>query len=163
MHLVHLELTEANGLVALWHRHHKPVQGHRFSIGAMHEGEIVGAAIVGRPVSREIDQHTVVEVTRLVTDGMPHACSFLYAACARAALALGYTKIQTYILESEPGTSLKAAGWTFETLTDGGDWNHSWRTGRRTDQPMVRKQRWAKQLVMGRAAGKAIVKEVKHD
>ena len=36
---------------ALWHRHHKPVVGHRFSIG-VENGEIRGACIVGRPVAR---------------------------------------------------------------------------------------------------------------
>jgi len=108
---------------------------------------MVGAAIVGRPVSREIDYKRVAEVTRLVTDGTPHTCSFLYGAAARAAKALGFTKIQTYILQTEPGTSLKAAGWIYEADTLGGDWNHSWRKGRRTDQPMIGKQRWAKILI----------------
>jgi hypothetical protein len=35
----------------------------------------------------------------------------LYSACARAAKALGYGRIITYILESESGTSLRASGW----------------------------------------------------
>jgi hypothetical protein len=104
--------------------------------------------VVGRPVAREIDQYAVAEATRLVTDGSPHVCSFLYAAAARAAKAMGFSKIQTYILDSEPGTSLRAAGWQFETSTNGGDWNHSWRKGRRTDQSMVPKQRWAKDLTV---------------
>lgn len=145
---IHLELKEANELVAQWHRHHKPVQGHRFSIGCFDDvrGEVVGAAIIGRPVARYVDQHQVVEITRLVTDGTQHACSFLYGAAARAAKELGYKKIQTYILESEPGTSLKAAGWEMEVISAGGDWNCAVRTGRRTDQPMEKKQRWAKSL-----------------
>ena len=152
LYLVHLELKEANDLVLRLHRHHKPVVGHRFSIGVSKEGLLVGAAIVGRPVSREIDFKSVVEVTRLVTDGTPHACSFLYGAAARAAKALGYRKIQTYILQSEPGTSLKASGWEYEQDTSGGDWNHSWRKGRRTDQPMTGKQRWGKILNRGENA-----------
>ena len=123
----------------------------------------MGAAIVGRPVAREVDQYSVAEVTRLVTDGTPHACSIQYAACARAAKALGYERIQTYILNSEPGTSLIASGWyrikadgsrcecekgCRECVTAGGDWNHSKaRKGkRRTDQPQVPKQRWGKTL-----------------
>jgi hypothetical protein len=71
----------------------------------------------------------------------------LYAAAARASKAMGYHKIQTYILQSEPGISLRAAGWHKEADTAGGDWNCPGRKGaRRTDQPMEPKQRWAKVL-----------------
>lgn len=141
-----LTLTQANDLVARLHRHHKPAVGHRFSLGVAEGDRLVGAAIVGRPVARAVDQYTVAEVVRLVTDGTKNACSFLYAATARVAAEMGFKKIQTYILDTEPGTSLRAAGWRFEERTAGGDWNHSWRKGRRTDQPMVPKQRWAKAL-----------------
>jgi hypothetical protein len=88
----------------------------------------------------------VAEITRLVTDGAKNACSFLYSACARVAREMGFEAIQTYILEDEPGTSLKAAGWELIGLTSGGNWNHSWRKGRREDQPTMRKQKWGKIL-----------------
>ena len=53
LHVVPLELSEANRLVAQWHRHHQPSQGHRFSLGVMDpSGVLHGAAIVGRPVAR---------------------------------------------------------------------------------------------------------------
>ena len=147
-----LTLKQANEFVGKWHRHHKPVQGHRFSIGAIDEQTIIrGACIVGRPVSRKVDAYHVAEVTRLVTDGTPNACSFLYGAATRVAKEMGFAKIQTYILESESGISLKAAGWSFEGWTQGGDWNHStaYRGTRRRDQPMGKKQRWAKLLERG--------------
>lgn len=147
MKLVHLELKEANDLVASLHRHHKPAHGHRFSIGARDDdGKLIGAAVIGRPVGRSFDFREIVEVTRLVTDGTPNACSFLYGAAARVAKAVGFSKIQTYILESEPGTSLKAAGWTHEANGRGGSWNNNVRGGRRVDQPSGPKQRWAKEL-----------------
>lgn len=141
-----LTLREANALIAALHRHHKPAVGHRFSIGVDSNGKIVAAAIVGRPVSREIDHHKVAEVTRLVSDGTPHTCSMLYAACARIAREMGFSKIQTYILDTEPGTSLVAAGWSYEAMTKGGTWNNGQRKGRRDDQPLVPKQRWSKIL-----------------
>jgi L-amino acid N-acyltransferase YncA len=146
--IVHLELKDANTLVEQWHRHHKPVVGHRFSIGVENDGRLCGACIVGRPVARMVDYKQVVEVTRLVTDGTKNACSLLYAAAARAAKELGYKRIQTYILDSEPGTSLIAAGWTFEGMTATRDrnWNDGQRKDRREDQPMVPKQRWCKIL-----------------
>jgi hypothetical protein len=143
-----LTLAQANALVAGMHRHHKPAQGHRFSLGVEAEGKIVGAVIVGRPVSRGTDAYAVAEVTRLVTDGTKNACSALYGAAARVAQAMGFDHIQTYILEDEPGTSLRAAGWSFEGMTAGGNWNHSkqYAGTRRTDQPMTPKQRWGRKL-----------------
>ena len=78
---------------------------------------------MGRPVARAIDQWNTVEVTRLCADGTRNACSFLYGACKRAAKALGYSRIITYILESEDGTSLKASGWNYSYTTVGKSWN----------------------------------------
>jgi hypothetical protein len=85
-------------------------------------------------------------VTRLCTDGTPNACSFLYGAAARAAKALGFRRIQTYILESEHGASLKASGWVRGHMTAGGSWNHGRRKGRRDDQPQCPKVYWYKDL-----------------
>ena len=152
-----VELSDANAFVARLHRHHKPVQGHRFSIGAFVDDRLVGVAIVGRPVARRCDQSIMVEVTRLCTDGTDNACSVLYGAAARAAKALGYQRIQTYILETETGASLKASGWTNEGPTGGGQWKHTddnWRLfpTRRTDQPTCGKVRWSKSLVQGGGA-----------
>lgn len=104
-------LDEANAFVTQHHRHHRPVIGHLFSLGAAMDGQIIGVAIVGRPVARGRNDGVTAEVTRLATDGTRNACSFLYGAAARAAFALGFKRIGTYILASEPGTSLAAAGW----------------------------------------------------
>ena len=114
--VVPLELSEANAFVERHHRHHSSAQGHRFSLGVIDPaGNLHGACIVGRPVARLAGSpRDVLEVTRLVTDGTKNACSILYAAAARAGRAMGYLRIQTYILDSEPGTSLDAAGWDDE-------------------------------------------------
>ena len=151
MRVVPFTLAQLNAYVSLHHRHHKPVQGHRFSLGLVDMGAgavTVGACSVGRPVARMCDQYLTAEVTRLVTNGEPNACSMLYGAAAKVCKAMGFTKIQTYILASESGVSLRASGWVLEAETSGGDWNHSAknRGTRRTDQPMAAKQRWAKRL-----------------
>ncbi len=118
-----LPLDEANAFVKAHHRHHKPVVGHKFSIGAALGNKVVGVVTVGRPVSRHRDDGLTLEVTRLCTDGTKNAGSFLYGASARAAFALGYKKIGTYILKSEPGTSLTAAGWKLIGETPGRSWS----------------------------------------
>jgi hypothetical protein len=119
-----MPLDEANEFVAQHHRHHKPVVGHKFSIGAaLADGRIVGVCIIGRPVARARDDGLTLEVTRLATDGTKDACSFLYGAARRAAFALGYKRLGTYILASEPGTSLLAAGWRCLGESGGGSWS----------------------------------------
>ncbi len=138
-------LKQANEMIERLHRHHKKVVGHRFTIGCQ-DDVVHGIAVVGRPVARAVPQYNIAEVTRLVSDGTPHVCSMLYAACARAAKAMGYDKIQTTILLSEKGISLKAAGWKFSHLIRGRDWNTPSRGGRRIDQPMCDKQVWYKEL-----------------
>jgi hypothetical protein len=122
LRIVPLELRELNAFVAQHHRHHKPVQGHRFSIGVIRDDTnlLVGGCSIGRPVARLTSQKWICEVTRLVTDGTPNACSALYSAAARAAQNMGYERIQTFILDSETGGSLKASGWEFESVSPGG-------------------------------------------
>lgn len=148
MRVIPLELKEANQVVAAWHRHHQPTQGHRFSIGAIDEGGVIhGAAIVGRPVARLAGSpREVLEVVRLVSDGTPNVCSMLYGAAARAGKALGFSRIQTYILDSEEGVTLKASGWVCEGIAGGGQWKHTDGKPRRTDQPTGFKLRWSRNL-----------------
>lgn len=107
-----LAFREACNLVDALHRHHTRPAGHKFAIGAANqEGRRVGAAIVGRPISRHLDDGLTLEVTRLVTDGSRNCCSMLLAAAWRAAKALGYRRLITYTHAAEGGASLRAAGW----------------------------------------------------
>ena len=101
--------------------------------------------MVGRPVSRYLDDGKTLEVNRLCTDGTKNACSFLYSSAWRAAKALGYTRIVTYTLESEPGTSLKASGWICDGIAGGKNW-----TGKRARQIELfpeMKIRWRKEIM----------------
>jgi len=120
--LVPVSLREANAFVDAHHRHHKPVTGHKFSIGCKAEGRLVGVVIAGRPVSLYLDDGLTLEVNRLCTNGEKNVCSMLYAAAARAAKAMGYRKIITYTLDTEPGTSLRAAGWLCAGPAGGERW-----------------------------------------
>jgi hypothetical protein len=147
MRIVPLTLEQANEFIHQHHRHHAPVVSHRWSVGlANGSDELIGAAICGRPKARALPQYAMLEVNRLATDGTPNACSKLYGACARIAREMGYAEIETSILETEPGTSLKAAGWEFRRIVKGRDWNCPSRGGRRTDQPMCDKHVYGKVL-----------------
>lgn len=122
-----LTLTEALSFVRQHHRHHKPPQGGLFAIGASAGEAVVGVVIVGRPVARMLDDGWTAEVTRLATDGSRNACSLLYAAAWRACRAMGYRRLVTYILDTEPGTSLKASGWRCVGEAGGGAWGRAGR------------------------------------
>lgn len=112
LEIVPITLAEANEFVKHNHRHHGTVTGHKFSIAVADDnGTIHGVAIVGRPVSRHLDDGWTLEVNRCCTDGTKNACSMLYGAAWRAAKAMGYKKVITYILDSEHGSSLKASGY----------------------------------------------------
>lgn len=127
-----IDFAAARDFVRLHHRHHTPPVGHKFSIAALVDGELVGVVIVGRPVARGRDDGLTLEVTRCCTTGHRNACSFLYGAAARAAFALGYRRIGTYTLQREAGTSLVAAGWKVIGEVRGRSWDTP--TRRRDDK-----------------------------
>jgi hypothetical protein len=76
-------------------------------------------------------------------EGYPNACSMLYGACWRAARAMGYKKAITYTLDTEKGTSVKAAGWKCVGQTKGRSWNVPSRP-RIDKHPLQMKFRWEK-------------------
>lgn len=149
---VTLDFETAAAFVRQHHRHHTPPAGHKFSLGAILGTELVGVVIVGRPVSRMRDDGRTLEVTRLCTTGHRNACSFLYGAAARAAFALGYGRIGTYILKAEPGTSLKAAGWKLLGERGGGSWSRDIRV-RADKTPLEQKQLF--ELIVGPSRSEA--------
>lgn len=131
-----IELNEANLIVANFHRHSKPVRGHKWSVGCSDGEELAGVAIVGRTTARALhDEGFTAEVLRCcvlpafqadgakgrVPGGHPagrpngdHSASiesFLYAACWRAWRAMGGRRLVTYSLQTESGSSLRGAGF----------------------------------------------------
>lgn len=141
LEVVPLSLAEANTLVRALHRHHRPVVGHKFSIGVALGSRVVGCAIVGRPRSRHLQDGWTVEVLRVATDGTPNACSCLLGAAWQAARRLGYRRAVTYTLPSEGGASLRGAGWRCVGISKGGPWSRASRP-RVDDQPLQCKWRW---------------------
>lgn len=111
---------DANALVRSWHRHHKPVQGHKFAVGARLDDRnctVVGCVIVARPVAEALDDGTVFEVTRLCgpgVDAVPaskNVASKLLAAARDASFAMGVRAVISYLRFDEAGVCYKAAGW----------------------------------------------------
>jgi len=115
--------AEANAFIRQHHRHHQPPQGWKFGVAVNDGQRVVGVVMVGRPVSRVLDDGYTLEVTRCCTDGTLHAASMLYGAAWRAARAMGYRRLITYTMHEEPGTSLIAAGWKALYETPGRSWS----------------------------------------
>jgi hypothetical protein len=118
LRIVPVTLETANDFVRRLHRHN----------------QLVGVAIVGRPVAPRLDDGLTAEITRVCTDGTRNAASMLYGACRRAARAMGYDRIFTYTLPEEGGASLRAAGFKLDKEDAGGSakmWHN--RDGRKVE------------------------------
>jgi len=114
---------EATAFITEHHRHHTPPRGWKFGVAVTDGTDVRGVITVGRPVARHLDDGVTLEVTRCCTDGARNAASMLYGAAWRAAKALGYQRLVTYTLDTEPGTTLRAAGWRLVGRTSGGSWD----------------------------------------
>jgi len=136
-----ITFDECSIFIKRYHRHHIPPQGWKFGI-AVNDGEkVVGVITVGRPVARAFNDGWTLEITRCCTDGTKNACSMLYAAAWRAARAMGYKRIITYILEKETGASLKAANFKELYKVKGRSW--SCKSRERVDKhPLDNKTLW---------------------
>lgn len=111
--IVPTTLPAANAFVEREHRHHAKIPGgfSWYCVAAVVDGTVRGVAIAGRPTNRNNDDGQTVEVLRVATDGTPNTPSALLGACARAAKAIGASRVITYTLDSEGGASLRGAGW----------------------------------------------------
>lgn len=124
-----VDFATAKNFVTAHHRHCKAPRGWRFGAGIKNGSELIGVVMVGRPVARMIDASRVIEVNRLcirtdiAADLAWNACSQLYGWAAREAKKRGFEKVITYTRQDEPGTTLKAAGWTVEHTTKGRHWD----------------------------------------
>ena len=143
LRLIPISIQDAKIYIERHHRHHRaPISGlFAVAVGLDDQDSVNGVAIVGRPLSRMLSDGWTCEVTRVATDGTPNACSKLYGACWRAARAIGYRRLITYTLQTEPGTSLTAAGFRVVGSVKGRSWSCASRP-RVDHQPRQNKFRW---------------------
>lgn len=151
MRIVPLTLREANDFVETWHRHSARTSndGGKYAIGLEHEGELVGVAIVGRPVARLLHADGTAELLRLCTSSSAPkgAGSKLYARARRIWQLMGGTRFVTYTLSRESGAVLRGAGVREPAATvRAEEWDRPSR--RRTSQPVYGepKLRWDEDL-----------------
>lgn len=123
LRIVPCSISDAIEFIRQHHRTHPPPVSGFFAVAVALGDRVCGVAVVGRPNARELQDGFTADVTRTATDGTKNACSALYAACWRAARALGYLRMGTYTLASEPGTSLRAAWWKELYRVKGRSWD----------------------------------------
>jgi hypothetical protein len=89
-----------------------------------------------------LDDGKTLEILRVCTDGTKNANSFLYDKCRKIAPLLGYTKVITYTLKSESGSSLFAIGAVTEAETKPQEWTRPSRARKTQDVYKQPKQLW---------------------
>lgn len=143
LHIVPVSLDTANAFVALHHRHSEPVLRAKFYLGILDQtGLLRGVAIIGRPVSRALDDTFTLEVNRCCTDGVPNGCSALYGAARKVAFDMGYQRLVTYTLPDEGGFSLRGAGWQKVHESKAHEWSNAKRPRKSSTLYSVNKWRW---------------------
>ena len=135
LRLAPVTVKDAIAWVRSTHRRLPALQGAMWAVQVRRDGQRIGVACVGVPRARmamggEGLRAEHLEVLRLAVveadasgSGQKGACSMLYAACSRAARAMGAASIRTATHLDEPGTSLRAAGWVQAYETSGGEWS----------------------------------------
>lgn len=140
-----MKKADALAFNAQVHRRRKRVQGGMWCVSVRSGEQIVGVAIVGWPAKEwttdELDTLCVLRCS--VIEGHRNACSMLYGACWKAARAMGCESMVTYTDLDEPGTSLRAAGWTDGGVTDGGEWDRPTRRRRAAVNAEPKRRWWA--------------------
>ena len=154
-----IAFSEACQFIREYHRHHIPPVGWKWGVACNNGTDVVGVITVGRPVSRHLDNGWTLEVTRCCTDGTKNAASMLYGAAWRAAKALGYKRLITYVLASEPGTTLVAAGWTMLYESKGGEWSCASRP-RVNKHPTEPKRLWEQRTTEEKIVSMPLLTEV---
>jgi hypothetical protein len=149
-----ITLREGRAFIAKHHRHSAAPLAWICGVGLEQDGELVAVACLERPKALALCDGYTAEISRVCTLGAPNACSRLYSAMARAAKGLGYRRVVTYTLATEPGASPKASGFRAVACVSPEDWNRR-RLAAGANQPdMFRKKygepvdrvRWERQL-----------------
>jgi hypothetical protein len=144
-----VSFAEAKDFIRVHHRHCDPPVGWKYGAALLNGGELVGVVTAGRPVSRVLAAKGCIEVTRVcVKDLRPHAlvanaCSMLYGYACREAFERGYSRVVSYTMGNESGSSLRAAGFYPVAKSRDGSWSRRGRPrkARKASGPKVRWER----------------------
>tara|TARA_Y100001933_G_scaffold251821_1_gene289965 strand:+ start:259 stop:819 length:561 start_codon:yes stop_codon:yes gene_type:complete len=113
-----VKLKEAQAFIAKHHRHSKPLNRHRFSIGVGHEENgLKGVATVDNCSGAWSNRYDHLEIRRVCTDGTKNLSSFLLGKASLACFAMGAKIVITYTRFEETCSSLLADNWNSDGVT----------------------------------------------
>lgn len=120
------------------------VPGWKFCLGAFHGYELVGIAVVSRPVSRHEDDGDTLEITRLAfAPGAPkNSPSWLIGRVKRVLWLQGIRRLIAYASSGEGhrGTIYRASGFELKGMTKGEPWTREGRP--RSDRDVSPKRKF---------------------
>ena len=126
----------AKGWIAETHSHLSPPQGWLFGVSILDGERVCCVATLGRPTARGLQDGFTAEITRVASDRTKNASSMAIAALTRAAFALGFTRVVSYIRSDEKGTSYLACGFKPAATVKGREWSCPSRERRLAEQPV---------------------------
>ena len=136
--------ADARAFVTRHHSHHWAPNTWLLSVGVEFGGSLVCVATLELPKARMLCNGTTAEISRVCSDGTTkNAATVAIGALSRAALALGYRRLVSYLLLGERGTSYRAANWHPAAISAGGKWDRPSRpAGNRETTQVSAKVRW---------------------
>ncbi|API59491.1 hypothetical protein BSL82_09380 [Tardibacter chloracetimidivorans] len=148
--IVPLTLREANDFVEQHHRHSARTSndGGKYAIGLECANQLVGVAIVGRPIARLLQDGSTAELLRLCTSpaAPKGANSKLYSRAKRIWQLMGGGRFVTYTLKSESGASMRGAGATPVSDVPAARWDRPSRARTAKHIETLPKHRWQEHL-----------------
>jgi hypothetical protein len=142
--IVPVERATVRRFIEQHHSHHHRPNTWVASLGVEDDGRLCCVVVLELPKARLLCVgNNTAEISRVASDRTRHAASKGVAAMTRAALALGYTRLVSYTLLGEAGTSYTAAGWWPTAISAGGSWvRPSRQKAYRDSQQTGAKVRW---------------------
>ncbi len=141
-----IPFAQARRFVDENHRHCVGPSSHKFSIGLLQAGRLVGVIIASTPKAKAQDDGFTLELNRCcVLPEQRNACSKLYGKAILAGRCMGYRKFITYTLPHESGSNLKAVNFRLDGFTQAKKkgWDHPSRPRKKPARyPEGKKCRW---------------------
>jgi hypothetical protein len=141
-------VVAGEGAVKIRHSARTSNDGGKFAIGLEEGGQLVGVAIVGRPVARLLQKDGTAELLRncVAPEAPRNATSKLAARARRVWQLMGGTYFVSYTLARESGASMRGAGFVEGEPMPARAWDTPSR--RRQSRPIESedKRRWSSEL-----------------
>lgn len=110
--IVPIGLDDANRFIKAHHRYMTVIHRARYCISAYHNGQLVGIVATTPPTNNKVDDGLTIEIARLCTHLAPYnTASALISRACKAARAMGFRKVITYVDASVDGACYRSCNF----------------------------------------------------